>query len=331
MCACAAPSTPEPAAVHLTVMPNEAIEHLRPRPGGRYLDGTVGMGGHSEALLQNAGGDISLLAMDRDGQALSLARERLAAWPRVVMVHAPFARFAAEMDRLGWETLDGALLDLGVSSLQLDSAERGFSFLAAGPLDMRMDTHGGAAPARNLVNQASCERLKEIIRDLGEEPMAGRIARAIVEARAEGDIEDTAALAAIVERAYPAKWRRTARNHPATRTFQALRMAVNDELGQLAAFLEQIVERLAPGGRVVVISFHSLEDRLVKRAFKEEARSCRCPRSQLICDCIGPRLKILTKKPLIPGEAEMAANPRSRSAKLRAAERLPAGAEGGEA
>ncbi|MFO7596931.1 MAG: 16S rRNA (cytosine(1402)-N(4))-methyltransferase RsmH [Desulfocurvibacter africanus] len=309
---------------HISVLLAETLEFLAPRPGGRYLDGTLGLGGHSEAILELAGQGAELLGLDRDAQALERARTRLARFGQAAhLVQAPYSSFEAEMENLGWDLLDGAVLDLGISSLQVDLAERGFSFMAEGPLDMRMDPGSGAAPASQIVNKASCERLKEIIRDLGEEPMAGRIARAIVEARQDKEIETTLELAAIVARAYPAKWRRTARNHPATRTFQALRMAVNSELEELEFFLSRITDRLRPGGRVVVISFHSLEDRLVKWAFRDDARKCRCPRTQPFCDCGGqPRLKLLTKKPLAPSEQEMAANPRSRSAKLRAAERV---------
>lgn len=308
---------------HISVLLKETLDLLAPRPGGRFLDGTVGLGGHSEAILERAGQGARLLGLDRDAQALERARARLGRFgDSVRLVQAPYSSFEAEMDALGWDLLDGALLDIGVSSLQIDSAERGFSFLAEGPLDMRMDPSGGAAPASQIVNKASYERLKEIIRDLGEEPMAGRIARAIVEARQDREIETTLELAALVERAYPAKWRRTARNHPATRTFQALRMAVNRELEELESFLSRIPDRLRVGGRVAIISFHSLEDRLVKWAFREEARECRCPRAQMICDCSGPRLRLLTRKPVVPSDEEMSANPRSRSAKLRAAERV---------
>lgn len=309
---------------HLSVMPAEVVEFLRPRQGGRYLDGTLGMGGHAEALFAASGEGAEVLGLDRDEAALATAMERLGQRQgRFSVWHGPFSRFEDAMEQVGWKSLDGALVDLGVSSLQLDTAERGFSFLRDGPLDMRMDPSSGAAPAANLVNKASFERLREIIAEYGEEPMAGRIARAIVAAREEEPFETTARLAAVVEQAYPAKWRRTARNHPATRTFQALRMAVNDELGELETFLARIPERLAPGGRVAVISFHSLEDRMVKRAFKREAQSCVCPPRQPVCTCgHTARLRILTKRPLVASEAESAANPRARSAKLRVAERL---------
>jgi 16S rRNA (cytosine1402-N4)-methyltransferase len=222
----------------------------------------------------------------------------------------------------GWAGIDFALADIGVSSLQLDEAERGFSFSADGPLDMRMDRSRGQSAA-TLVNQTPAAGLREIIREYGEEPMAGRIARAIDDARAKKRIESTLELARIVQRAYPAKWMATSRNHPATRTFQALRMAVNDELGELERFLRSAVALLNPGGRVAVITFHSLEDRIVKRFFRTEAASCLCPGHVPLCVCgHTASLRILTPKPLRPSQEEIAANPRAASAKLRVAEKL---------
>ena len=313
---------------HIPVLPNEVLEFLAPVPGGRYLDGTTGLGGHSSAILA-AAPDSSLLGLDRDAEALEIASARLAPFgDRVFLRQARFADAAEHLDALGWETVDGVLVDIGVSSLQLDTPERGFSFAHDGPLDMRMNQRGMAdcaveSSAAQLVNKAPFETLKEIIATLGEEPQAGRIARAIVEARATAPIATTGELAAIVEKAYPAKWRATARNHPATRTFQALRAAVNDELGQLAAFLECIVPRIAVGGRIVVICFHSLEDRIVKHYFRDEATGCRCPRHVPRCIC-GHKaaLRVLTKKPVMASAEELARNVRSSSAKLRAAERV---------
>ncbi len=313
-------------ARHIPVLLRETLHHLAPKPGGRYLDGTLGLAGHSRAILEAAPG-CEVLGLDRDEDALALARTRLAPFgERVHARHGAFRDFAAHCDDLGWDALDGALLDLGVSSLQLDTPERGFSFLHDGPLDMRMDADGDSrASAARLVNAAPCETLRDIIA-AGEEPMAGRIARAIVEARARKPLETTLELAALVEKAYPAKWRATAKNHPATRTFQALRMAVNDEAGQLAGFLQAILPRLAPGARLVIISFHSLEDRVVKNFFREEARDCRCPRHIPVCVCgHTAALRVLTKKPVTPGPEECAANPRAASAKLRAAERIAPG------
>ena len=232
------------------------------------------------------------------------------------------------LKELGWTAIDGALLDIGVSSMQLDSAGRGFSFYGDGPLDMRMDQHSGQTSAWHWVNRESFARLRECIAELGEDPQAGRIARAIVDARQKAPIETTAELAALVERAYPPAWRAKGRRHPATRTFQALRMAVNDELGELRRFLDAILGWLPTGGRLVVITFHSLEDRMVKQAMRHWAEGCRCPRHVPRCVCgHQPEVRILYKKPLQASEAELAVNPRAGSAKLRAVEKI-AGAEG---
>ncbi|MCA1945397.1 MAG: 16S rRNA (cytosine(1402)-N(4))-methyltransferase RsmH [Desulfovibrio sp.] len=312
---------------HASVLVQEVLALLEPRPGGRYLDGTLGLGGHAHAMLDAVraqGGRAELLGMDRDPQALALARARLAEFGDAVhLVHAPFSEFEDALDAAGWDALDGALLDVGVSSLQLDDPARGFSFLHDGPLDMRMNQQAEEPSALQLVNRAEFEALKEIILDLGEEPLAGKIARAIVARRDKAPFETTADLAEVVSLAYPPQRRRTARNHPATRTFQGLRMAVNRELEELGFFLKRIVPRLKVGGRVAIISFHSLEDRLVKQAFREQAAGCDCGRTPPWCRCgKTPAVKILTKKPVVPGEAEQAANSRARSAKLRAAERL---------
>lgn len=309
---------------HVPVMLNEVLDLLATRPAGRYLDGTLGLGGHARAVLRKAGIGAELLGLDRDAHALEMARMNLAEFGSAVHTRQScFADFPEALDEIGWDTVDGALVDLGVSSMQLDTPGRGFSFLRDGPLDMRMDPDGKAEPASALVNAASVGQLTEIIENYGEEPMAGRIARAIDEARARGPIETTLQLAAIVERAYPAKWRRTARNHPATKTFQALRLAVNGELEQLKLFLERIVPRLAVGGRVAVISFHSLEDRIVKHFFKTASTGCICPPQQLFCVCgHHASLRLVTKKALTATDEEMAVNARSRSAKLRVAERI---------
>jgi 16S rRNA (cytosine1402-N4)-methyltransferase len=311
-------------AVHVPVLAREILELLDIKPASRVLDATVGLGGHSRAILR-AAPEVSLLGLDRDEQALALAGERLAEFgDRVALRRMRFSHFPEALDELGWDGLDAAMADLGVSSMQLDDPERGFSFLADGPLDMRMGASDGLAPAGRLVNKASFEELRRIIGEFGEDPMAGRIARAIKAAREKHPIETTAELAGIVEAAYPAKWRALARNHPATRTFQALRMAVNRELEDLADFLARIVDFLKPGARLAVISFHSLEDRMVKQAFRREASGCVCPPQAARCVCRGePRLAILTKKPITASSQEVFDNPRSRSAKLRAAERLP--------
>ncbi|MDP2847459.1 MAG: 16S rRNA (cytosine(1402)-N(4))-methyltransferase RsmH [Humidesulfovibrio sp.] len=310
---------------HIPVMLDEIVGYLSPRPGGRYLDGTLGLAGHSLGLLRASGGQAELLCLDRDEQALALARERLKEFPgRANTFYSPFSEFEEALEELGWDGLDGAVLDLGVSSLQLDEAERGFSFNVDGPLDMRMDATSDMDSAKVLVNREHYEELRRIIRDLGDEPLGGKIARAIIRAREQAEITTTSRLAEIVSRAYPPDRRREARNHPATRTFMALRMAVNHEVEELKTFLERIVHHLKPGGRVAIISFHSAEDREVKESFRYWAKGCRCPLEQAFCTCDRlPVLKVLTKKPQLPTQLEVDRNPRSRSAKLRVAERLP--------
>ena len=312
----------EPAR-HVPVLSAETLDALSPRAGGRYLDGTLGLGGHASAVL-GAAPDIELCGLDRDEEALGLARERLAPFGKQAhFFHCNYSEFPAALAELGWSRIDGALLDIGVSSLQLDEAERGFSFYGDGPLDMRMDQNSGQPSAWHWVNRESFARLKECIATLGEEPQAGRIARVIVESRQKASIDTTAELAALVEKAYPAAWRAKARRHPATRTFQALRMAVNDELGELRRFLDNILAYLPIGGRLAVISFHSLEDRMVKQAMRHWAEGCRCPRHLPVCVCNHePEVRILFKKPVTASPEELAVNPRSSSAKLRAVEKI---------
>ena len=325
---------PDGTPRHVPVLLEETLVALSPVAGGRYLDGTVGLGGHAAALLEAAPGS-ELCGLDRDREALALASERLAPFgDRVHLFHRRYSDFAGALEELGWDSVNGALLDIGVSSLQLDEAERGFSFYGDGPLDMRMDAGSGERSAWYWVNRASFDRLKECIANLGEEPQAGRIARAIVDARQKAPIDTTGELAALVAQAYPAAWRAKARRHPATRTFQALRMAVNDELGELRNFLDRILAWLPIGGRLVVITFHSLEDRMVKQAMRHWAEGCRCPRHVAVCRCGHvPEVRALSKKPLCASEAELAANPRASSAKLRAVEKIagPAPAAGVEA
>ncbi len=309
---------------HISVMADEVIEWIRPRPGGRYLDGTLGLGGHSLRMFQETGGDIEILATDKDTDAIDAASSRLASYgDHFFTAHGSFRDFEQPLQELGWKAFDGVLLDLGVSSMQIDQPDRGFSFVHDGPLDMRMDKDSGRPSARELINRFPVQKLKDIIREYGEEPMAGRIARAIERVRESEPIETTLQLAEIVSKAYPPKRRALARNHPATKTFQAIRIAVNRELDDLRYFLERIPDYLVPGGRIVVISFHSLEDRMVKQVFRTESKGCLCPRHQPVCVCgHTQRLRVLTKKPLVPSEHEMARNPRSRSAKLRVAERV---------
>ncbi|MDR2055038.1 MAG: 16S rRNA (cytosine(1402)-N(4))-methyltransferase RsmH [Desulfovibrio sp.] len=310
-------------ARHTPVLLSQTLEALAPRARGRYLDGTLGLGGHCEALL-SAAQDIEICGLDRDSDALALARERLAPFgQRVRFFHSRYSRFADALQELGWDKVDGALLDIGVSSLQLDESERGFSFLGDGLLDMRMDQRSDDLSARHWVNRASFASLKECIAALGEDPQAGRIARVIVDARQKKPITSTAELASLVEKAYPPAWRRTSRRHPATRTFQALRMAVNDELGELRRFLQHILAYLPVGGRLAVITFHSLEDRLVKQAIRRWTEGCRCPRHAAACVCgHQPEVRVLHKKPLQAAAAELASNPRAGSAKLRAVEKI---------
>ncbi len=288
------------------------------------MDGTLGMGGHTRVLLQMGGENIQVLGIDQDSQALDLSRRNLEQFGgKVHFYQMSFTDFETALDRLGGGKLDGALLDLGVSSLHLDDPRRGFSFLKNGPLDMRMAGKEKGETAADIVNSADRNTLRDIIREYGEEPMAGRIATAIIKAREEAPLEGTQRLARVVAGAYPAKRRAKSRNHPATKTFQALRIAVNRELEVLEDFLEKIIPRLASGARVVVISFHSLEDRIVKWFFRREARDCICPRGTFDCQCGHEKtIRILTKKPVQASQEEKKANHRSRSAKLRAAEKL---------
>lgn len=314
----------ESSAPHIPVLLVPTLEALAPRPGGLYLDGTVGYAGHASALLRAAGDGAQLCALDRDENALDFARTRLTPWgDKVHLFHNKYSEFAECLDQLGWKGLDGALIDIGVSSLQIDQAERGFSFQTDGPLDMRMDQHSSEASAWHFVNRERFEVLKDCILRMGEDPQAGRIARAIVDARQKAPIDTTGQLADIVERAYPAAWRAKARNHPATRTFQAIRMAVNDELGELERFMDGILGRLNLGGRLAVITFHSLEDRIVKHAMRTWSEGCRCPRHIPRCVCRHvPEVHILHKKPLTASPEELACNPRASSAKLRAVEKI---------
>jgi len=302
-------------AIHRPVMRTEAVRFLAPDRGGIYVDGTVGLGGHAAAILA-AGPEVRLIGIDRDPQALRYAAARLAQFgDRVRLVHGNYRDLAEILAGLGIEAIDGFLLDLGLSSLQLDAPERGFSFRADGPLDMRMDPTQGRSAA-DLVNAASVEELARILRDYGEERFAGRIARAIVAAR---PIETTRALAEIVRRAIPRRFHER-RIDPATRTFQALRIAVNDELRNLQDGLAAGFAALRPGGVIVVISFHSLEDRIVKRFFRKLAT----PRYESLAPGppLPPQAEVLTKKPLRPSEEEIGENPRARSAKLRACRKL---------
>jgi 16S rRNA (cytosine1402-N4)-methyltransferase len=307
---------------HLSVMPGEVLELLLPRSGGLYLDGTVGGGGHARLLLEASAPDGQLVGLDRDPAALAKAVATLRPYGgRVHLEHANFVEAGAVMARLGISGFDGILLDLGVSSHQLDTAERGFSFRQDAPLDMRMDpTQGQTAAA--LLASATAEELRQIFRDYGEERFAGRIARRIVARRETAPLLRTVDLAELVRDAVPGG-RVPARIHPATRVFQALRIAVNGELDHVARGVAGAIDLLIPGGRLAVISFHSLEDRIVKRLFLEEAKGCICPPRLPVCQCGHlPRVELLTRKGLRAGEVELDANPRARSAVLRGVRRI---------
>ena len=298
----------------------EVIECLRPGPGKRYFDGTVGGGGHAEQILIESSPDGQVLALDRDDTALGETQKRLGRFEgRVITRQASFAETKDILSEIGWNGVDGVILDLGMSSDQIDSPERGFSFRAAARLDMRMDRRQ-SVDARQIVNSFAVEQLERIFRVYGEEPRARRIAQAIVAGRKQHTLETTAQLVQIIERV-KGSGRRD--HHPATQVFQALRIAVNQELQQLEQFLESGYETLRPGGRMVIISFHSLEDRIVKAAFRKWNRACLCPPRVLSCRCgWSQKVKLLTKKPIMPSASEIHANPRARSAKMRAVERV---------
>ncbi len=302
---------------HQPVLYHESIHVLRPERGGRYVDCTVGTGGHAAGVLEASAPDGHLLGLDVDPQAIALARVRLATYgERVHLVRASYLTLSEQLTALGWDSVDGVLLDLGASSLQLDTPQRGFSFLEDGPLDMRFDPDNPLTAAE-VVNTWSEEALAEAIYRYGEEPAARRIARAILHAR---PLRSTRQLAALVEEA--AGHRR--KHHPATQTFQALRIVVNNELSAVENVLPQALRALKPGGRLVVIAFHSLEDRLVKDFFRRESRDCLCPPRQVICTC-GHRasVRLIHSRPVRPAAEEIARNPRARSARLRAVEKLP--------
>jgi 16S rRNA (cytosine1402-N4)-methyltransferase len=335
---------------HEPVLLNEVIDWLRPHLGGTFVDCTLGLGGHSEAIL-NASPDVKVIGTDRDREALRLAKERLSIFEnRFQSVHANFENVADVLRELGADKVQGVLADLGVSSLQLDRGERGFSFAQEAPLDMRMDTTSGETAA-DLVNHLQESQLADLIFEYGEERGARRIARAIVRKRESAPLTTTKQLAETVVRALrvPGRWR----IHPATRTFQALRIAVNQEIGALEKFIPETIPHLDSGARLLIISFHSLEDRIVKRSFQRESGRCICPNEikairpsnywhagassemkekaigsresdEIVCSVCGARsrVKVLTRKPVRPSQAEIERNPRSRSARLRVCERL---------
>jgi 16S rRNA (cytosine1402-N4)-methyltransferase len=309
---------------HLPVMQDEVIETLAPQSGSLQIDATVGGGGHTERILEAASPDGRLLGLDADDAAVARVGERLARFgDRLVLRRANFRELATVAPGAGFPAVDGLLFDLGLSSFQLADRERGFGFRAGGPLDMRFDTSRGV-PAAELVATLDADELAALFRRYGEEPSAWRIAKGIVAARDTTPIRTAEELAALVERVAPGNPRKR-RIHPATRVFQALRIAVNEELDALDAGLAAAVDLLRPGGRLVVLSYHSLEDRIVKRFLAAERRGCVCPPELPVCVCgHAPRLRLVTRPSLVPSGAEIDANPRARSARLRAAERLAA-------
>jgi len=310
-----------PNLVHTPVLLREAVDLLAPKAGGLYVDGTLGAGGHAAEILKRSAPDGVLIGMDQDADAVERCGKNLASYgDRVVIRQANYRDLPEVLSGLGYEAVDGVLLDLGMSWFHLKTPERGFSFMLDGPLDMRMDM-SRPQTAADLVNTLPREELVKIIRDYGEERRAGAIARAIERARVRGPITSTVQLAEIISSVFPPYPPR--RIHPATLTFQALRIAVNDELGSLREGLDNILPLLKPGGRIAVITFHSLEDRMVKQTFVKEAKGCICPPRMPVCACgKKPVLRIITPRPVVAGEEEERMNPASRSAKLRVAEKI---------
>ena len=307
---------------HKSVLLWECMEGLAIRPDGIYIDGTAGGAGHSSCIASQLSDGGRLIALDQDEVAVQTATARLAAFgERATVVRSNFREVEKVCRDLGIEQIDGMLLDLGVSSYQLDTAERGFSYQADAPLDMRMDLRNPLS-AYEVVNEYSEERIKKILFEYGEERFSGRIASAILRAREQAPIRTTGELVRIVKGAIPAA-ARDGGHHPAKRTFQALRIEVNAELDVIEPAIRSAVSMLRPGGRIAIITFHSLEDRIVKQTFADLAKGCTCPKDFPICVCGNrPSVKVVTKKPILPGAEELAENPRSRSAKLRVAQKL---------
>ena len=306
---------------HVSVLLDECIEGLNIKPDGIYVDGTLGGAGHSSHIAAKLTTG-RLVGIDRDAVALEAAAQRLEPYKaRVSLVHANFSQIDNALDELGIDKVDGILLDLGVSSPQLDDGERGFSYMVDAPLDMRMD-RADAQDAHQIVNTWSYEELKRILYDYGEERYAPQIAAAICRRREERPIETTLELVDIIRSAMPPAALRE-KQHPAKRSFQAIRIAVNDELNSVAKVMEAAIPRLNPGGRLAVITFHSLEDRIVKSAMASAAKGCTCPPNFPVCVCgKKPQVKIITRKPIVSTDAELERNPRARSAKLRICEKL---------
>lgn len=308
-------------AKHVSVLLDECVENLAIKPDGIYVDGTLGLGGHSYEIASRLTTG-RLIGIDRDETAIARAGERLAPFAgKITLVHGNFSDTASILDDLGIDAVDGMLFDLGVSSPQLDEAERGFSYMNDAPLDMRMDRSEGLT-AYDVVNDYSADRLNRIFWDYGEERYARRISAAIIAAREKKPVETTFELVDIIKGALPAAALRE-KQHPAKRCFQAIRIAVNDELGAISALMDTAPDKLKTGGRLCVISFHSLEDRIVKSGIAARENGCTCPREAPICTCgFIKTLKSVCRKPILPGADEIERNPRARSAKLRVAERV---------
>lgn len=306
-----------PQPPHLPVLYHEIIHALNPHSPGKYIDATVGAGGHAKGILEESAPDGTLLALDRDPEALAIASQRLSIFKdRIRLVHTSYVNLLEEMHHMGWEAVDGIVFDLGLSSMQLDTPQRGFSFQGSGPLDMRFDPTQ-PVDAAELVNHLPERELADLIWRYGEDRESRRIAAAILQAR---PILTTTELAEVIRKAVGGQHGRI---HPATRTFQALRIAVNQELQAVEIVLPSAVKALAPGGRLAVISFHSMEDRLVKQYFKRESTDCICPPEQPICTCEHKAsIRVVTRHPIQPSEGEISENPRARSARLRVAEKL---------
>ncbi len=308
---------------HVSVLLEEAVSALKPERGGIFVDCTAGGGGHSEEILRRLPAGSRLISLDRDDRAIERCRERLFPYgTSSTVVKSNYCDIASVLDGLGIEKIDGVLWDLGVSSVQLDEPERGFSYMHDAPLDMRMDRSTGKTAA-DVVNTYTESELFRIIRDWGEERFAGRIAAAIAEKRKQSQIETTGELAEIIAEAIPAAARYKEKQHPAKRTFQAIRIEVNDELSAIEPSVRAAVGRLRPGGIAAVITFHSLEDRIAKQTFRWLENPCTCPPDFPVCVCgKKPLVKVITKKPILPSAEESESNPRARSAKLRVAEKI---------
>lgn len=306
---------------HVSVLLDECIENLNIKPDGIYVDGTLGGAGHSSVIVSKLTTG-RLIGIDRDEHALTAAKERLAPYAdRVTLVHANFSDLDQVLDHLGIPGVDGILLDLGVSSPQLDEAQRGFSYMADAPLDMRMD-HDDSLTAYEVVNIWPREELRRILYEYGEERYAPQIAAAIERRRAAKPIESTLELVDVIRSAMPPQALRE-KQHPAKRSFQAIRIAVNDELGAVGQVMERAIPKLNPGGRLCVITFHSLEDRIVKNGMAAAAKGCTCPPEFPVCVCgKKPKVKLISRKPIVSGQEELNRNPRARSAKLRVCEKL---------